>query len=477
MLSGKALYEGECHPVTVRLAERDDTLILDLGDDTWQAVEIDETGWRLVPSDQVPVKFRRPKGMLALPLPIHGGSLHALDRFMNVADENDSMLVKGWLLGVFCLNGGRAILELLGEQGSSKSTFARMLRKLVDPCSAPLRAAPREERDLLIAANNGLVVAFDNLSELKDWLSDAFCRLSTGGGIGGRQLYTDLDEVVLDAQRPVLLTGINGVATRSDMLDRTISLTLPPITADQRRTESDLWTDFDRAVPEMLGGLLEAVSTALTHRGHVRLERAPRLADFVTWVEAGAPALGWQPRQFAAVFQASRRDLDAVAIDSEPIGPAILALMERQEEWLGTATELLAKLAEVTTEEVRKDRSWPRSASQVGKQLDRIAPNMRRLGIGVQRTRTGSGGTRYITLTRAGADMRQSCQTRQHGGRDRVVLITTDATDRTDTSDAQHALIDNRDEPGLDRKDCLICGVDLPPGRLYDCEECEAMYR
>ena len=89
----------------------------------------------------------------------------------------------------------------------------------------------------MIAASNGAIIGDDNLSDVKDWLSDAFCRLSTGGGISSRKLDTDLDEALLDAQRPCLVTGINPVANRSDLLDRTLSVTLPPIPPEARRTE------------------------------------------------------------------------------------------------------------------------------------------------------------------------------------------------------------------------------------------------
>jgi hypothetical protein len=371
-------------------------------------------------SNAVPVKFRRPSGMQPLPVPVRGGSLRDLDRFLNVGTDEERMLLTGWLVGTFCLDGGRPILELNGEQGSSKSTLARMLRCLVDPCSAPLRAAPHTEQDLVIAANNGLIVAYDNLSEIKPWLSDALCRLSTGGGIGGRKLYTDVEEVVLEAQGPVLITSIAGVATRGDLLDRTLSMTLPAISPHQRRTESALWTEFERAVPGSLGALLDAVSMALRNRNQMQLARTPRMADFVTWVEAAAPALGWQPGRFLGAFEANRRYQDHVALESEAIGPALLALMMGQQVWSGTATELLAVLNNITLEEVRKDRTWPSNPSQVAKRLDRIAPHLRRLGIEVEKRREGALGTRRITLTRSSSDnSRQTCQSRQGNSGDR----------------------------------------------------------
>src|SRR6185295_5870600 len=52
---------------------------------------------------------------------------------------------------------------------------------MIDPNAAPVRSLSREERELMIAANNGYLLAFDNLSGLPVWLSDALCRLASGG--------------------------------------------------------------------------------------------------------------------------------------------------------------------------------------------------------------------------------------------------------------------------------------------------------
>ena len=74
-------------------------------------------------------------------------------------------------------SGPYPLLAISGEQGSAKTVLSKLLRALVDPNVAPVRALPREERELMIAANNGHLLAFDNLSGLPAWLSDALCRL------------------------------------------------------------------------------------------------------------------------------------------------------------------------------------------------------------------------------------------------------------------------------------------------------------
>jgi hypothetical protein len=184
VIEAKAHYEAPERLVHVRVGGLDGRLYLDLGDETWRAVEIDATGWRVV--DRPPVRFRRSSGMKAMPIPVRGGSIETLRSFLNVQSDADFVLVVAWALACLRNHGPYPVLVLSGEHGSAKSTFSGILRALLDPNTAPLRALPRENRDLFIAANNGHVLAFDNLSGLPDWISDTLCRLATGGGFAVR---------------------------------------------------------------------------------------------------------------------------------------------------------------------------------------------------------------------------------------------------------------------------------------------------
>ena len=239
VIEAKAHFDAPERIVYIRVGGLDGKLYLDLCDDTWRAVEIDTTGWRVI--DNPPVRFRRAAGMKPLPTPVKGGSVETLRSFLNVQSDADFVLVVAWALACLRNRGPYPVIVLSGEQGSAKSTFSAILRALLDPNTAPLRALPREDRDLFIAASNGHVLAFDNVSGLPAWISDTLCRLATGGGFAVRQLYTDQDEVLFDAARPVILNGIEDIVTRPDLADRAVFLTLradPGGTAADRRRNS-----------------------------------------------------------------------------------------------------------------------------------------------------------------------------------------------------------------------------------------------
>ena len=288
VLEGKALFEGQEREVHVRVAGHDGKIYLDLSDDRWQAVEIDKDGWRVI--NNPPVRFRRVKTMLPLPTPAEGGSLDELRPFVNVTDR-EWPLTLGWLVAALRSRGPYPVLCLFGEQGSAKSTTARVLRSLIDPNTAPVRAEPQNARDLAITANNGWVITLDNVSFIPPWLSDALCRLSTGGGFSTRTLYENDEETIFSAQRPAVINAIEEVTTRGDLLDRALMITCPRIPDEGRKTEAELWAAFDRVKARILGALCSAVSAGLKNLPSVTLVSLPRLADFAVSV-VGIPALG-----------------------------------------------------------------------------------------------------------------------------------------------------------------------------------------
>ena len=243
ILSAKAKYEAEEIETHVRVAEHSEAIYVDLCDAEWRQVKITEDGWSIITSEASPVRFRRAKGMLPLPEPIKGGALSALSALLNLPSKDKELwpLMLGWLVAALkpcnVTRFAYPVMTIHGEQGSAKSTACRLLRRVVDPNKALLRATPKDERDLAIAAEHGRILGFDNLTYLSDSTSNALCRLATGGGFATRELFSDDGEVIFDSQRPVILNGIAEVVTKSDLLDRSIVLNVPRIEPKKRKLE------------------------------------------------------------------------------------------------------------------------------------------------------------------------------------------------------------------------------------------------
>jgi len=401
VIESRAFFDAPELPVFVRVGGLDDKLYLDLGDEAWRAVEIDATGWRIV--DEPPVRFRRAAGMKPLPVPAPGGSVETLRSFLNVQSDSDFVLVVTWALAVLRNRGPYPVIMLSGEQGSAKSTFSAILRSLLDPNTAPLRALPREDRDLFIAASNGHVLAFDNISNLSNWISDTLCRLATGGGFAVRQLYTDQDEVLFDAARPVILNGIEDIVTRPDLADRALFLTLEPIAEEARRPEAELWRAFESERPKILGALLDAVAHGLTRLPDTVLPKLPRMADFAVWASACETAI-WPEGTFWSAYRENRDDAVENVVDADPVAAAVRAVMEERTEWKGTATDLLGALAEMAGERIAKSKTWPNGPQALSGRLTRAATFLRNIGIEIDYMKEGRARTRIIHITAAATD-------------------------------------------------------------------------
>jgi hypothetical protein len=382
VIEAKADFDSDERQVFIRVGAWDGKIYLDLCNHTWRAVEIDAAGWRLI--DKPPVWFRRTNGMLPLPTPILGGSVKSLRAFLNLKSDNDFVLVVAWLVAALRNSGPYPVLALSGEQGSAKSTLTAILRELLDPNTAPLRALPREDRDLFIAATNGHVLAFDNVSGLPAWLSDTLCRLATGGGFAVRQLYTDNDEVLFSAMRPVILNGIEDIVTRPDLADRAIFITLEAIPEDKRKPEGELWTAFERERPQVLGALLTALSRGLRNLPTTKLPALPRMADFALWGAASEE----KPGAFSVAYEANRATAVNDTIEADLVATQVCAFADKHKEgWRGTASELLehleAQLGEEKLREHRKVKAWPQGARALSGNLRRAATTLRKIGVEV----------------------------------------------------------------------------------------------
>ncbi len=376
-----ALFDGPRHDTATRIWYTDEGIFLDLGDAAWRIVRITSSGWSVVDGADCPVKFLRPHGMLALPEPVFGGNLTSLRGLLNLPDDEQWILVVAWLLGVLKSNQPQVVLAVTGEQGSAKSSLARILRWLIDPNQAPVRRPPKNEEDLFIAAVNGLIVSLDNVSGVPRWLSDAMCSLATGGGFAKRQLYTDGNEFIMNARRPLLLNGIDDVATRPDLMDRSILIHLPAILDNRRRSEAAISAEFSRIHAEVLGALLTAAATGLKNLPTTQLPTAPRMADFAQWVAACEPALPWPAGEFISAYAANRAVGSAEALDGSLVGSEIVAFMEKQEEWEGTVTELLQLLTDRLGAVQSKTKGWPTNPRGLSGTIARCGPSLRTAGI------------------------------------------------------------------------------------------------
>jgi len=372
--AAKARNSGNVKDVYIRLAPGpDEDIYLDLANDKREVVKISKHGWSVV--SNYPVIFRKGTGQLPLPYPEKGGSIDLLRQFIST-DEDNFILITAFLIGAFQYGKPFPIAILKGEQGSGKTTTGRLFKKLIDPVKGQDRAFPREEEELYIMAESNHIMCFDNISGISNKSSDALCRISTGGGFSNRTLYTSRDENIFEAQRPVILNGIYDFVERSDLLDRSIIIIIERIPDEKKKSETELWKEFDRLHPLILGALLDKVVVALNNIGKVNLLEKPRMADFAQFVYAALPAPYCV--RFLQIYKDNRLGSSQSILHSDLISEGLSAFMADNESWEGTSNELLVEIkTKLALDNRDYPKDFPKGGSSLTKHLQGRAPNLR----------------------------------------------------------------------------------------------------
>jgi hypothetical protein len=401
-LEARARFQVDMPPVYLRVALGEDDAgrarhYLDLGDATGRAVEIGAGTWSVV--EKPGVQFSRPPGLLPLPVPSGDGSIELLRPFVNLA-EADFQLLVAWMAAALLPAGPYPVLVIHGEQGSAKSTLAKIVRQLIDPQAAPVLRQPQSTQNLMVTAMNGWLLVYDNISTLPDWLSDGLCQVASGGGLSTRALFSNDDRNVIYVQRPVMLSGIPEFVRKEDLADRAVVLRLPGIARENRREEREFWPAFCDLQPQIVGALLGAVAGGLRELPSVKLLALPRMADFARFGEAVGRGLGWKPGTFISAYEENRRASADEVLGESLVAAEILEVVELEDgplEWTDSPSDMFDELNARKSRRERAVPGWPKTPAALGKELSRIAPQLRELGVHVTFAKTKE--SRLITIT------------------------------------------------------------------------------
>lgn len=386
VLEGKAIFEGKRHELAVRMATQDNAIWYDLGNGS--AVHIDKDGWTI--SEMPPILFRRYVHQSLQVEPRHGSDLKKLCNFINLKHDEDKLLFLVYTVAAFIPGFPHPILVFYGAQGSGKTTPQRILKSLIDPSLLKTLSAPDNVREFVQLVSHHYFVFFDNISSLKQWLSDSLARAVTGDGFSKRELYSDDDDIIYSFQRTIALNGINLVVQRADLLERSILISLERISKKERREEQEFWEEFNKQKPYLLGSIFTIVAGALRERPDIQLTSRPRMADFARWGCAIAKALGYAQEEFLTAYSNNIAKQNTEAIEASPVATTIVALMSTQDAWEGTATDLYKEL-ESHAQSLRidtKSHEWPKDPSALSRKLNVTQTNLAEEGILITKNET-----------------------------------------------------------------------------------------
>jgi len=382
LLKAKADYGDKKYELSIRSAYDKGCLWFDLADDNWRVIKIDKTGWKIV--DDAPILFKQNVQKEQV-LPELGGDVNDLLKFVNIKDAKQQLLFLVSIIINFVPHIPRPIQVYFGSQGSAKSTASRIVKTLVDPSKVELLTLLNETRELTQQLDQHYLLLFDNLDALNTRTSDTLCRAVTGGGLSKRKLFTDSDNIIFTFLRAIIINGINLVANKPDLLDRSLLFELERIDEKNRKSEEDFWQEFNSVKSKILGAIFDALSKALVILPTVKLTKTPRMADFAKWGCAIAEAIGYTREQFIEAYEENYNLQNRQAIEENSVASAIMFFSSSHNNWSGTSQELSKELKTIVEKEELDIKSFPKSPSALSRKINEVKTNLLTEGVKVEK--------------------------------------------------------------------------------------------
>jgi hypothetical protein len=392
--SAKARFGGSGeHELHVRVAAHDNALWYDLADAGWRSVRITSDEWKII--SDTPILFRRLRNTGPQVEPVRGGDIDDVFKLINLKDARARILFKAWLLAAVMPNIPHPAMLFYGPQGSAKTSAFRTVKAILDPGTKKTDTAPRVPSDLVKLLHNQWFSGFDNLSTLPAWVSDCFCRAVTGDGYSERLLYTNNDELVLTFRRVIAMNGINIVATRPDLLDRSILIGLERIDDSERLSEAEVEDRMRQLIPGILGGVLDMIVKILGVRLEIekRVISLPRMADFALFGCALAEVMGIGAESFLDIYRENMGVQHQEVIDNNPIATSLIKFMEGRDEWIGSPGDLLSSLKTIGEQDFgieQKSQMWPKASHALVRKINVLKTTLAAVGLIIEQKHTES---------------------------------------------------------------------------------------
>ncbi len=393
-LQGIAFYKNIRKTVYNRVAQLGNNIFYDVGDDK-HIVKITPDNWEVKTTS--PVHFRRFSHQRSQVLPQKGGDLKNINKYFNISEKNQEILLTTYLPTCLLANIARPLLLLHGPQGSGKSMALELIRLLIDPSITPLLTTSAEEKELIQQADHHYCYFLDNVSKINDSLSDNLCKLVTGGAFSKRELYTDDEDILYCFKR---VTGFNGVAqfaNKPDLLDRSIILQFERISNANRKREEELRQDFEKELPLLIGSLFDSVSNMLKIAPTIKLSKYPRMADYYLHAMAVSEFLGYGRSCFEKAYDANIDQQNLQAIEASVVSQTIIQFMEKHNDWTGNSTQLFSYLQNIAVTQ-RVEKGFPKNANWLWRKIQEAQATLNSVGIKATRDRNSSG--RQINLSK-----------------------------------------------------------------------------
>ena len=336
-----------------------------LADSEWSLILIKADGWKKANSRKL--KFVKSRFDEAQVNAVSGGNLMMLlRRYVNMDDDSFVLFVV-YVVQAFSRYSSHFAAILSSSKGTGKTTLSKVMRALIDPSATGASLMPSTEGDLKTLLGNSYMVCFDNTAALTTKFSNILCATITGSKEAKRKLYTDSDQIVLNLHNLVVLNGIDIVPFKSDLAERSLLFELQPISKEQRKTDDEFWSDFNRDRPEILGAIYDTLSKAMGLLLTVQRKGLHRMADANVEMIAIAMALGYTQVEFQKILDSNKKKLQEAYNQMNPFVDFVVNYMWGKSD-VNMAADALYR--DMQSKIVGSAKFFPESPSALSRKLN-----------------------------------------------------------------------------------------------------------
>ena len=198
-----------------------------------------------------------------------------------------------------------------------------------------------------------------------------------------------------------------------------VLLELERITKDKIRKVEEIWQEFEKIKPQLLGYIFDILVKVLQVKrsGGIEIkEGLPRMADFAELGEIISRCMGHEDNKFLGAYYNNIGLQVEAAIESSPVGTTIIKLMEDKQEWEGTATNLLNDLEPIANE-LKINTSyklWPKSANSLSRRITEVKTNLREIGITIKYDKDTKTRVKIIKICKVSFESLESFEDKNH---------------------------------------------------------------
>jgi hypothetical protein len=355
---------------------------LDLGWPSGECVVIYPGGWEQALG--CGVMWRRITSVEPLPSPVRGGDIGEALELVNLPDSDHRALWLAARLHQLMPEHTKPVEIFTGMAGSAKTGSTRLTVGMLGGLMANI---PKDPRDWAALASNTHCIGHDNVSSISAERSDLLCKAASGESWIARKLYKDVELIQVQFQPlSVIINTIEAGTYRGDLVRRGVIYRLGK--PARILFESEISQRWERAWPQALGWLLDALSWIMTWIDQIVVPEGETMPDFAKMVIAVDRWLGtngwraWKLGQALEYGSSVYGDVVSWAIAERITAP-----------WEGLPKDLLFMLS--LPEEPRQG---PWTPERLSNRLDRATPALESQGWVIQRPIDRHKNSRRILL-------------------------------------------------------------------------------